>query len=265
MTNAEKEIQMIKFEEHDNQLFRMLEEPDAINEFSKTPCVIACKYGDLKKYYILDSPTSNPSMSMLAEGFEIVGYPVVDGSAEWALWQMEQGKKVCHKSYTMKTTHCAINDESQVVIFTTPYSVANGGDVVCHADEWLDLRQYGFCAGGVDERTGWQLYEEPEYKVGDYIKNGGDYYIVTSPTTCVGLRYGLSHEICPKTCKIVSPSEVIIHIGCLSGTVEKAQDYAYFLLWHSKTDCDYSMIKWDALDIPTRELVESLLKAQEVK
>jgi hypothetical protein len=91
--------------------------------------------------------------------FEIIGYPVADGSAEWALWQMKQGKKVCHKSYTMKTTHCAINDESQVVIFTTPYSVANGGDVVCHADEWLDRREYG-C--GVDERTGWQLYKEPK-------------------------------------------------------------------------------------------------------
>jgi len=63
----------------------------------------------------------------------------------------------------------------------------------------------------------------------------------------------------------LDPSEVIVKIGCLSGTVEKAQDYAYFLLWHSKTDCDYSMIKWDALDIPTRELVESLLKAQEEK
>ena len=63
----------------------------------------------------------------------------------------------------------------------------------------------------------------------------------------------------------LDPSEVVIHIGCLSGMVEKASDYAYFLLWHSKTDCDYSMIKWSALDAPTRSLVESLLKAQEVK
>jgi len=63
----------------------------------------------------------------------------------------------------------------------------------------------------------------------------------------------------------LDPTEVVIHIGCLSGTVEKAQDYAYFLLWHSKTDCDYSMIKWSAIDTPTRELVESLLDAQDEK
>ena len=63
----------------------------------------------------------------------------------------------------------------------------------------------------------------------------------------------------------LDPSEVLVHIGCLSGTVEKASDYEYFLLWHSRTDCDYSMIKWSALDPATRSLVERLLKAQEEK
>lgn len=85
----------MKFETINNQLCRMLEKPDAINEFSKTPCVIAGKWGGLKKYYILGSPPSNPSMSIIAEGFEIIGYPVADGSAEWRNYQLMQGKCVC--------------------------------------------------------------------------------------------------------------------------------------------------------------------------
>ena len=169
----------------------------------------------------------------------------VEGTAAWALYMMRMGHKVTNPKYDPRVYHLPEGDMIHV----------NGIKSIA-TNQWIDY----WC---IDLPDGWQLYEEPEYKVGDYIKNGGDYYIVTSPTTCVGLRYGLSHEICPKTCKIVSPSEVIVHIGCLSGTVEKAQDYAYFLLWHSKTDCDYSMIKWSALDAPTRSLVESLLKAQE--
>jgi hypothetical protein len=201
--------------------------------------------------------------------FEIIGYPVVDGSAEWALWQMKQGKKVCHKFYTMKTTHCAINDESQVVIFTTPYSVANGGDVVCHADEWLDRRQYS-C--GVDERTGWQLYEEPQptYKVRDWVEfrdiEGIKHGVVDGIYDEYSVNYGgTSQSVSEKyITRKLSPSEVVIHIGCLSGTVTYAISDDCFLLakvndpQHRACCIDMSM-----LDTATRELVESLLKAQE--
>ena len=63
----------------------------------------------------------------------------------------------------------------------------------------------------------------------------------------------------------LSPSEVIVRIGCLRGTVGKSCNHDYFLMWHPspKIDRDFSMIKFVALDTQTRELVEGLLKAQE--
>ena len=60
----------------------------------------------------------------------------------------------------------------------------------------------------------------------------------------------------------LSPSEVIVKTGCLSGTIGKSCEPDRFLMWHSKNDFDYSIIKFSALDATTRELVESLLKAQ---
>lgn len=117
---------------------------------------------------------------------------------------------------------------------------------------------------------------EPEYQVGDWVEHRESKEqatirrIMSYGSIEIEFAYSTESDIYQANdfhndFRKLSPSEVIVKIGCLSGTVEKAQDYAYFLLWHSKTDCDYSMIKWDALDIPTRELVESLLKAQEVK
>ena len=64
-------------------------------------------------------------------------------------------------------------------------------------------------------------------------------------------------------CKL-SPSEIIVTIGCLSGTIAKSCDPNYFLMLHSRpaTDCNHSMIRFSAIDTETRSLVESLLKAQ---
>ena len=58
-------------------------------------------------------------------------------------------------------------------------------------------------------------------------------------------------------------SEVIVKIGCLSGTIAKSCDPNYFLMLHSRpiTDCNHSMIRFSAIDKETRSLVESLLKA----
>ena len=63
----------------------------------------------------------------------------------------------------------------------------------------------------------------------------------------------------------LSPSEVIVKIGCLSGTIAKSSDPNYFLMSHSSPshDRDYSIIKFTAIDKETREFVEGLLEAQE--
>ena len=66
----------------------------------------------------------------------------------------------------MPKVHCAMNEKCQIAIFTTPSSMIDGGDVICHANDWLTSRQVDTM---IDERTGWQIYEpkpEAEYKVG---------------------------------------------------------------------------------------------------
>lgn len=67
----------------------------------------------------------------------------------------------------------------------------------------------------------------------------------------------------PKETRKLSPSEVVVHIGCLSGTVSSAISEDCFLLamvndpQHRACCIDMSM-----LDTQTRELVEGLLEAQ---
>jgi len=59
----------------------------------------------------------------------------------------------------------------------------------------------------------------------------------------------------------LKPSQVVVKIGCLSGTVEKSPFPKFeFIL---ATEAGGCRILFDALDTPTRELVEGLLEAQE--
>ena len=59
----------------------------------------------------------------------------------------------------------------------------------------------------------------------------------------------------------LDPSEVIVKIGCLKGTVAHSSSSHFCLC----AEDNWTMIAFDMLDTPTRELVESLLKAQEEK
>ena len=59
----------------------------------------------------------------------------------------------------------------------------------------------------------------------------------------------------------ISPSEVVVRIGCLSGTVRKSStggDYFRLFGVDGEASIDFVM-----LDTPRRELVRELLKAQE--
>lgn len=170
--------------------------------------------------------------------------PLADeGSAEWALQMMKLGKTIS-RTDNRKETY-----------------VYRDGKIV--ANEWHCADQQWFLKYA--EPTGWQLYEELEYKVGDYIKDGGDYYIVTSPTTCAGLLNGKGYEICPKTCKIVSPSEVVLNFGSgIKGTVRSCEHDGGCVRVISG-DRVIAHIMTDVLEQPTRNLVRLLLKAQEDK
>jgi hypothetical protein len=260
---------MIKFDTINGQLCIMLEKPDAINEFSKTPCVIAGKCGGLKKYYILDFPPSNPSMSMLAEGFEIIGYPVAEGSAEWALYQIRSGKKVakegdgeqyCGSFYKNRLFY--LNGSGCLVTKN-----ARGLIDPCSEEEFLNL-----------DKTGWKLYEPepvPQYKVGDWVEYRLDsqaFYGEISEIRDHAYYLSVTTEDIPSDqaraiylsniVRKLDPSEVVIHIDCLSGTVRQCGDKEeeVFALC---TNHNAAVIPFTMCDPATRSLVESILRAQE--
>ncbi len=109
---------------------------------------------------------------------------------------------------------------------------------------------------------------ELQYKVGDWVEWCGDQYMVESAPPQSGGRYDIRSPYDELGCSVypenitrkLSPYEVVIRIGCLSGTVDVSiilRDA--FFLKHS--DGSHSLISLSALDTPTCELVESLLRA----
>jgi hypothetical protein len=262
----------MKFETINNQLCRIVE-PEPLTPEANFPCVVRLiqddspmgRYNQSYSEYRYGVRLGCCMLPIIAthiakngvvndiewdvSRYEIIGYPVADGSAEWALWQMKQGKKVYHKSYTMKTTHCAINDESKVVIFTTPYSVANGGDVVCHADEWLDHRQYG-C--GVDERTGWQLYEpqpEPAKLVRELLdKQGGGEMNCPKCGEKVNMNEG--HVCLTDKDRLI---ERIANLNARIAKLEAALDKAAHQLYDYSGSCPSDLYDWEHPNTCIRE------------
>lgn len=306
-----------EFETINGMLCRMVK-PEPLTENAQFPCLVRLiqddsPMGRMNRHYKPDtelekhaivSKLSDSKLTIIGDKWngydifnhEIIGYPVVDGSNEWALYQMMQGNKVRHKSYVLPNTHCTMNEKCQIAIFTTPSSMIYGGDVVCHANDWLTSRQVDTM---VDERTGWQLYKEPEparepiadcdnckhrcpkryidhcqmyepkpiFKVGDWVEWCGDQYMVESAPPQSGGRYDIRSPYDELGCSVypenitrkLSPSEVIVTIGCLSGTVSSQNDICFTL----KSKLGLAVIQFAMLDKETRELVESLLKAQE--
>jgi hypothetical protein len=123
---------------------------------------------------------------------------------------------------------------------------------------------------------GWQIYKEPEsqYKVGDWVDCKDP---VGVPTQCkvleilehnviveckTGHRWSLPHN---NITRKLSPSEVIVNIGCMSGTVRPVSINGIHIWFHliGVDDKTIATIRISCLDAPTREIVESLLKAQE--
>lgn len=63
----------------------------------------------------------------------------------------------------------------------------------------------------------------------------------------------------------LKPSQVVVEIGCLSGTVRPVSTNGTHIWFHlvGVDDKTIATIRISCLDTPTRELVESLLEAQE--
>lgn len=278
---------MTNFKEHDGLLFKMLEEPVPLRENDENVLVRFITHGVIGEYVMehwLDCNQKN--VPIYVEGvdsdgdvtvwiddvhhccpfpmFEIIGTFVKEGSADWALYQMMQGNKVRNRDWDG-----GLHEKSllycQLIGETIKHNEGCSALDVCLSD-W---------EAPYIKNTGWQIYKEPkpesQYKVGDWVKCKD---LAGVPAQCKVLEISKHNVILECTTghiwslphnniiRKLSPSEVIVKIGCLSGTVRiNGEDCEHFLLKHSPGRA--STIRFDALDTETRELVESLLEAQE--
>lgn len=215
--------------------------------------------------------------------FEIIGTLVKEGSAEWALYQMMQGEMVCHE--TSPWDWYRIYNDHAIQNRTVGY--------MDRVSAWLESTV----------QSGWQIYKEPEheskniihgnippdmrlkyidldkYKVGDWVEiesphtKGKTFVSVIKEmpnqehrTVHVNSYCGGYYEIMEsQIVRKLKPSEVIVKIGCLSGTVRPVSTNGTHIWFHliGVDDKTIATIRISCLDKETRKLVEGLLKAQE--
>ena len=179
------------------------------------------------------------------------------GSAEWAWQMLKIGRMVTdaptlhHYEHNIKT--------SMVTCVTNRRGFRHSARSI---DTWGEGRR----------ETGWQLYEEPQptYKVGDWVeyKWGKHHQVDSVHDGCCYLSYGkgcgcfsaLYSDITRK----LDPSEVRVKV-VLEGTVERHDGNPQYWFKLRSSEYNYALISIDMLDTPTREKVESLLRAQEEK
>ena len=306
---------MINFKEHDGLLFKMLDKPVPLTPDAEMPCLVRFRVPFSKRFkgkhdgvaFFCDAIKKNPlygnrlyayetrRVGCIAEPreLEIIGTLVEEGSKEWALYQMMQGKWVynpClekHKS-DKSDTRClhAYSKFGQDVVVK---NILTGVDSILGAANISHWTNYA-------EPTGWKLYEEPKpeseniihghipadmrlkyidlgiYNVGDWVEHKESKEqatirrIMSYGAIEIEFAYSTESDIYQANdfhndFRKLSPSEVIVKIGCLEGTVRKYPNARFRLI----NGVFVSIIDINMLDTPTRELVESLLKAQEEK
>jgi hypothetical protein len=216
---------------------------------------------------------------------EIIAEPVKEGSAEWALYQIRAGKKVV-KEGGGEQYGCSFYKNRLFYLNGSGCLVTKNGIGLidtCSEKEFLDL-----------DKTGWQLYEpEPksQYRVGDWVEimhennmevehgviEKVNNFCPKSPSYCIeGVWYDcfgleiLRPNITYNPSRIIrklSPSEVVIQIGCLRGVVRPLSTNSIHLWFHLVNNKDEvsATIRLTELDPQTRQLVEKLLVQQEEK
>jgi hypothetical protein len=198
---------MIKFEEHDDNLFRMLEEPVPLTDDAELPVLVRLIQDDTmlgkanKRSYhpdtlakkIICSSSKLTDDGLFMDGnytycYEIIGTLVAEGSAEWALYRLMQGDIVMGKYWGDDVIIDSTSSGWHEVIRVVLYGKRRGMPIT--DDDFL------FHA----EKDGWQIYTEPkpllaDAKVGDIVKtNLGDYLQIVD-TPC--LRF--EHDGCYRT------------------------------------------------------------------
>ena len=189
---------------------------------------------------------------------------IKEGSAEWALYQMIKGEKICH--YKSPSIMCC--EHAGYIRREVRYNCVDHMSV----SVWLN---------GAD-KNGWQIYDEPKPKSkniihgyipgdwvefinarghklqGKYLSNACDHaFIVRVRDTTHNTRCVVPVT---KIIRKLDPSEVVLDFGSgISGTI-KRWDSTTFHIFHGNSK--FSKIHIDALDTETRELVESLLREE---
>ena len=281
---------MIKFEEHEGQLFRMLDKPVPLTDDTELPVLVRMIQNDTmlgkanKRSCHPDALAIKIICIELTDGglfldghytyrYEIIGIPVAEGSSEWRNYQLVQGKCV----------YCPGDSEY--------YQASGQGRIIGKLIENNEFNStWNSDTFMRDDSDGWQIYEEPKqpkpkYRVGDSviceyhrsplpkqvsyerIIDINDVTIVTQSQNGSVCEYDINGNHGDingwHIDRVISPSEHIITIGCLSGTVVHSVSEDCFLLamvndpQHRACCIDMSM-----LDTQTRELVEGLLEAQ---
>lgn len=188
-----------------------------------------------------------------------------EGTAEWAWQMMLLGEKICHKK-SPSIMYCKHASE---IMRQVRYNCVD----YMSASAWLN---------GAD-KNGWQLYKEPEQKpspsfeTGDWVEyrlDGDTYYGKLCDIRGYVHYLSLTTEEIPKDqaraimlesiIRKLKPSEIVVRIGCLSGTVRPVSTNGIHIWFHliGVDDKTIAIIRISSLDTETRELVEGLLKAQ---
>jgi hypothetical protein len=346
----------MKFETINNQLCRMVE-PEPLTPEANFPCVVRLIQDDSPMGRNNDFYATSHLLARIEiingldaihfvrwqgsktyySRFEIIGYPVADGSLEWALYQIRTGKKVVkegggeqygcsfykNRLFYLNGSGCLVTKNAIGLIDS------------CSENGFLDLDKTGWqickkpkpepkpehpaingynrydyipvegirqpkpepepprepeyvickrCAGTQSVPnpvvsntayttcpkcggTGYEIEPEPAFKAGDWVTDGvvvGHVAVINDGKAWVKTQdahYHLSVERLSK----VDPSEVVIHIGCLKGTVAPGCIDATIMIVPIGYNGfgDVAIIPVAMLDAPTRSLVESILRAQE--
>ena len=184
-----------------------------------------------------------------------------EGTKEWALQMMKLGKCVCHVKAPSIKYHRPTHYVKRVVRENCTDDMS---DAV-----WMK---------GADS-TGWQLCEpkpESQYKVGDWVEHKESKEqatikrIMSYGAIEIEFAYSTESDIYQaddfhNDFRKLSPSEVIVRIGCLSGTVRPVSTNGTHIWFHliGVDDKTIAIIRINCLDAPTRKLVKSLLKTQD--
>ena len=275
---------MIKFKEQDGKLFRMLEEPTPLTPDAEMPCIIVPIQDDspmgrfvkqcwghdeifMREYTICSINADMAAKVGVAKDtplsihmFEIIGTHVAEGSAEWAHHMMQQGLKVK-------------NDDSYAEYYALygsrcyPYYKNRAGNI-----ERFDNNLVASYNLPYNYPTGWQIYEEPKEEPQPAKEPIAD--CENCKHVCTNSNIDHCHMYEPKheSENIIHghiPADIVIHIGCLSGTVKDLsyeEDGRFWFIGKKTERCPggmYAILYEEMLDAETRELVEGLLKAQQ--